>query len=88
LGGASNIMVLRFKQVLDPYMKLSRGLINKEKSQVFGWHCNDTTLQQIYQEIKIHVELGWSPFKYMAIPISLVVSNKSRWTKILQIYQK
>jgi len=47
LGGASQIMANRFKLVLDQYGEALRGIINKNKSQVYAWNIKASTLLRI-----------------------------------------
>jgi hypothetical protein len=37
---ASIILTIRFKNILDRFMKASRGLINNAKSHLFTWNTN------------------------------------------------
>jgi hypothetical protein len=38
--GASSIMAMRFKRILDPFNEASRGKINNNKSQIYGWNID------------------------------------------------
>jgi len=47
MGGASNIIVRRFKTLLDKYMSYSRGMVNYLKSYIYGWNTSAQTLHNI-----------------------------------------
>jgi hypothetical protein len=40
LGGASTIIEIKFKEILDEFMKASRGKINRQKNHVYAWNIN------------------------------------------------
>lgn len=47
LGCTSKKIAMRFKHTFNFYLNFSGGLINKGKSQFFGWRCSISTLQEI-----------------------------------------
>jgi hypothetical protein len=47
IGGACIIIASRFKLVLDFFISASRGKVNKQKSQFFGWNASTQLLQCI-----------------------------------------
>jgi hypothetical protein len=40
MGGASRIISNHFKLVLDQFTQIYRGIINKNKSQIYAWNIN------------------------------------------------
>jgi hypothetical protein len=47
MGGASTIIAARFKKDLDLFTSDSRGKINHNKSQIYGWNMSKGRLQAI-----------------------------------------
>jgi hypothetical protein len=47
LGGASFIIVARFKIVLDQFLNAYGGKVNNEKIHIYGWNISGLLLQNI-----------------------------------------
>jgi hypothetical protein len=84
LGGASQIMASRFKLVLDQYGEASRGIINKNKSQIYAWNIKASTLSRIASLLQFPFSVDWKFFKYLGTPISLKSLPGEAWHVILQ----
>jgi hypothetical protein len=84
LGGASQIMASRFKLVLDQYGEASRGIINKNKSQIYAWNIKANTLARIASLLQFPFSVDWKFFKYLGTPISLKYLPGEAWKVILQ----
>ena len=87
LGGASKVIVGRFKKVLDSYLSLSRGFINKRKSKINGWNFLGDLLRSIYASIEFPFSCNWSSFKYVGIPISLGSYSRTNWEEVVQKFK-
>jgi hypothetical protein len=79
LGGASQVMAQRFKNILDQYELASGGLISKYKSQIFAWNVQARTMARIAQILQFPFTTEWKYFKYLGIPISLKALSGEAW---------
>jgi hypothetical protein len=84
LGGASHVMAQRFKIILDQYEQVSRGLINKHKSQIYALNVNVSTMARIAQILQFPLTTDWKYFNYLGTPISLKELPGEAWQIILQ----
>jgi hypothetical protein len=83
LGGASQIIALRFKQVLDSFLDASGGEVNHWKCQILMWNARARVSQSISRIFELPITGNWSSFKYLGIPISLKRSASHDWVHIL-----
>ena len=75
LGGASTIIVVQFKKILDSFLSSLGGKVNKQKCQIFGWNAIYQLLQRISKILQFPFQEKWSSFKYVGM--SLYLSNSS-----------
>jgi len=71
LGGASTIIVVQFKKILDSFLSSLGGKVNKQKSQIFGWNAIYQLLQSISKILQFPFQEKWSSFKYVGMSLSL-----------------
>lgn len=79
IGGASKIMASRFKLVLDQYVEVSGGVINKNKSQIYAWNIRASSLMRIGSILQFPFSVEWKYFKYLRIPISMKSLPGEAW---------
>ena len=78
MGGSSKIFASHFKEILDEYQDILGGLVNKRKSQLYGWNYLGSTLREIATTMDFTMNFGWKSFKYVGVPIrSSLLSLKS-----------
>lgn len=88
LGGASKVVVGLFKSVLDKYISLLGGFINKRKSQIYGWNYSDTHLCSISSLLEFPFSSTWNSFKYLGAQILLGNSSSGDWDEALHKFKK
>jgi hypothetical protein len=71
LSGASKILARRILRVLDTFIIVSGGSINKEKSQIYTWNVLAGTKVGITQIMGITITQDWKSFKYLGLPLCL-----------------
>jgi hypothetical protein len=68
MGGTSTILATRFNAVMEDYTTTSRGLINKEKIQLYTWNVKDREMEAITNCLNFPYTKKWSFFKYLGVP--------------------
>jgi hypothetical protein len=71
IGGASTIMIERFKRILDQFLNAFSGKVNNGKSHIYGWNSSTLLMQLISRILNFHSVLSWTSFKYLGMPMSL-----------------
>jgi len=71
IGGASTTIARRFKSLLDKFMEYSRGLINQQKSCIYGWNASNQVIHNIANIFGVSCNLDWTHFSYLGMPVSL-----------------
>jgi hypothetical protein len=71
MGGASRIISNHFKLVLDRFNQIYRGIINKNKSQIYAWNINTPYLIGIAHILQFPISDNWKYFKYLGMLICL-----------------
>jgi hypothetical protein len=64
-SGASQIMARRINQVLNTFLLVSSGLLNKAKCQIFVWNVSANNRVGIAQILGFGISSDWKTFKYM-----------------------
>lgn len=88
LGSASKKIFGRFKQILDCYLDLSRGLVNKRKCLIYGQNNFEAKLLKISKTLEFIIETNFQFFKYLIIPISMGPTNSECWSVIMNKLKK
>lgn len=88
LGGASKIILTKFKEVLDCYLRPSRGLVNKKRSLILGWNSFQITLEEISLILSFNLAKNWRSFPYLGLPISLGPTYSEDWDGVFQKFHK
>lgn len=70
LGAAFLVIASIFKSILDLYLLLLGGLINKKKCQLIGWNCFGVILTKISILLGFPIYIDRKSFSYLGIPIS------------------
>jgi hypothetical protein len=83
LGGASIIIVRRFKKILDLFIQVSGGLINHNKCQIYAWNVSQQVLVVISNIFHFPHKDNWSSFKYLGMPICLHSASSNLWQQVI-----
>jgi len=70
MGGASYILAIIFKFILDQFMEASGGILNNAKNNIYGWNTPTRNLQHIYQIFGVPFKSNWTHFKHLGLSIS------------------
>jgi len=84
MGGASKIIAMIFKLVLDQFTHIYGGLINKNKSKIYAWNINSHTLIGSSHLLQFPFSDDWKTFKYLGMPIYLKSLPGESWNVILK----
>lgn len=87
MGGVSTIIAARFKKDLDLFTSDSRGKINHNKSQIYGWNMSKGRLQAISRIFLFPRQESWTSFKYIGMPISLSNPTARSWQSVLSRFK-
>ena len=74
LGGASLNIDRAFNGILHQFCSISGGLINREKSGVFGWNVDPMKMHQISNTLGFPGFVQWVKIKYQGLPLTLGAS--------------
>jgi hypothetical protein len=84
LSGASKTMARRLNQVLDTFLLVSGGLLNKTKCQIYVWNISAIIRAGIAQILGFGISLDWKTFKYLGLPLCLKSLPGEYWQLSLQ----
>jgi hypothetical protein len=84
LSGASKIMARRINQVLDTFLSVSGGLLNKAKCQIYVWNVSANSRVGITQILGFGISSDWKNFKYLGLPLCLKSLPGEYWHLFLQ----
>ena len=84
LGGASIIIVERFKEVISTFLKASDGKVNATKTKIYGWNCPAGTMATIARMLGYEATTNWNSFRYLGIPIRKGTKKKADWKELGQ----
>jgi hypothetical protein len=84
LSGASKIMVRRLNQVLDTFLLVSSGILNKTKCQIYVWNVSANIRVGITQIMGFGIYFDWRSFKYLGLPLCLKSFPGEYWHLSLQ----
>jgi hypothetical protein len=87
LSGASKIMARRINQVLDTFLLVSGGLLNKEKCQIYVWNVSANSRVGIAQILGFGISSDWKTFKYLGLPLCLKSLPGEYWHLFLQKFR-
>jgi len=74
----------RILQVLDTFLLVSRGLLNKEKCQIYTWNVLATIREGIAQIMGFAITQDWKSFKYLGLPLCIKVLPGDFWHHFMQ----
>ena len=88
LSGASKVLARRILRVLDIFLIISGGSLNKEKSQIYTWNVLTVIRDGITQILGFSITQEWKLFKYLGLPLYLKVLPGELWHHIFQNIRK
>eukprot|EP00253_Pinus_taeda_P015281 PITA_15281 len=83
LGGASTRIATNFDAVLKSYCRASGAVINNRKSSIFGWNVSQHNLNNIGQILGFVCFAQWDSIKYLGLPLTSGVNNRSLWQGVI-----
>lgn len=83
LSGASTSIAANFDAVLKRYCRASGVVINDRKSSIFGWNVSQHNLNIIAQTLGFECFTHWDSIKYLGLPLTSGVNNRSLWHGII-----
>ena len=83
LRGALLNIARAFNGILHQFCSISGGLINREKSGVFGWNVDPMKMHQISNILGFPGFVQWVKIKYLGLPLTLGTSPPSLWLDVL-----
>ena len=84
MGGTSNIIAQRFKSILDKFMLYSGGLVNFQKSWIYGWNVTSQTIHSIAHIFGVPYKLNWDHFTYLGMPVSAGPLKSKDWDILIE----
>jgi hypothetical protein len=87
LSDASKILARRILRVLDTFLTVSGGSLNKEKSQIYTWNVSAGTRAGITQIMGFAITQDWKSFKYLGLPLCLKTLPGEFWHILLQKFR-
>jgi hypothetical protein len=84
LSGASKTLARRILQVLDTFLLVSGGLLNKEKCQIYTWNVLATIREGIAQIMGFTITQDWKSFKYLGLPLCIKALPGDFWHHFMQ----
>lgn len=82
-GGASINIANAFKEIHQHFCLITRALINKRKSVVYGWNVEHPTILRISYILGFPMYDKWEKIKYLGLPLTLGPSPPSLWTETI-----
>jgi len=83
IRGASITIARRFKVLLDKFMDYSGGLVNQQKSFIYGWNTSAQVLHNIAATFEVTCNYDWNHFSYLGIPVSAGPLRAEVWDTII-----
>eukprot|EP00253_Pinus_taeda_P030936 PITA_30936 len=83
LGRASIRIAANFDYVLKSYCRTSGAVINDRKSSIYGWNVSQHNLNTIAQVLGFECFTHWDSIKYLGLPLTSGVNNRSLWHGII-----
>jgi hypothetical protein len=77
-------MARRLNQVLDTFLLVSGGLLNKTKCQIYVWNVSANIRVGITQIMGFGISIDWKTFKYLGLPLCLKSLPGEYWQLSLQ----
>eukprot|EP00253_Pinus_taeda_P014197 PITA_14197 len=84
IGGASSLMAKRFKKLLDAFLVASGGKLNNRKCKIYTWNFPLQIQQIISLILEIPVQMNWSFFSYLALPLAKETIKAEIWVKHIE----
>ena len=83
LGGASLNIVLAFTEILQNLCLTSGALINKSKSDVYGWNVDHLTILRIAHSLGFLGFDKWDKINYLGLPLTLGPNPSLLWLEVI-----
>jgi len=83
IGGASRLITRRFKRILDTFLAVLWGFLNKKKCRN-TWNVSLQVMQRISLIMDISVQRNWSHFSYLGLPLAKEVVKSEIWNKQIE----
>ena len=83
LGGASLKIARAFNEVIQIFCRVSRALVNKGKSAVYGWEVDQQSIHRIAQLLGLMGFASWDKIKYLGMPLTLEINKAPHWLEII-----
>lgn len=89
LGGASVVIIERFKVMFDFFVNASGGNINKRNTNIYGWNVSPHLMNLIANTLEFTSVQNWTSFIYFDTPIMMGNLTTSDWqVKVHKIMKK
>jgi hypothetical protein len=82
--GASINIAKVFNEILQSFCSISRALINKRKSAVYGWNVDQQTILRIAHFLGFSGYASWEKIKYLGLPLTLGSNKSSLWIEVIR----
>ena len=83
LGGAPMKIAWDFNVILQKFYQILGALINKNKSIVYGWNVEHSTIFRILELLGFLGFDKWETIKYLGLPVTLGSFPPSLWLDVL-----
>lgn len=83
MGGTSIKIARAFNGAIQSFCRVSRAMVNKRKSSVYGWAVDQQTILRIAQALGFTGYVSWEKFKYLGLPLTLGIIKAPHWIKII-----
>ena len=83
LGGDSLRLARIFKEIMQHFCIILRALINNQKSVVYGWNVDPSSMVNISQNLGFDGFDSWDRVNYLGLPLTLGKNNPSLWLDII-----
>lgn len=87
LGGALVRIRKKFKKSLSAYRRASGGKININKSEIFGWNIDQSSMNKIASALDMKGHDDWEKLKYLGLPIFLGNNKGTHWQEVMEKIQ-
>ena len=81
--GGESLIAQAFNVILQNFYLISRALINKSKSVVYGWNVDHSSLLRIALSLGFTGFEKWDKINYLGLPLTLGLSPPSLWLDVI-----
>jgi hypothetical protein len=87
LGGDSLRIARVFNEIIQNLCCISRVLVNKRKSVVYGWNTNEKTIQRISHLLGFPGFVSWDKIKYLGLPLTMGENRSLLWMEFINKFE-